>query len=127
MTALERRALLGDKAAQEECTRRGIALCCPKCGSKWTQVRHMGWGRPSAFGTGYRVECTDCLVVNGAHKTKKEALADWNSRPAPPIGRCEECANRHSSEFCECRDDQEFCSDFEPKGGETDGCRPGRT
>lgn len=31
MTDLERRALLGDKQAQEECTRRGIVLTCPLC------------------------------------------------------------------------------------------------
>lgn len=32
MTDLERRALLGDQQAQEECTRRGIVLACPFCG-----------------------------------------------------------------------------------------------
>lgn len=131
MTDLERRALLGDRQAQEECTRRGIAIPCPKCGSEWTQVRHMGWGRPSAFNTGYRVECTDCLVVNGAHKTEKEALADWNTRPAPPIGRCKDCEHYtllghckiHSQEpdeygpgaYVEMLPD-DFCSYFEPKG-----------
>lgn len=31
MTDLERRALLGDQQAQEECTRRGIMLPCPHC------------------------------------------------------------------------------------------------
>lgn len=34
MTELERRALLGDKQAQEECTDKGIVLPCPFCGSK---------------------------------------------------------------------------------------------
>lgn len=29
MTDIERRALLGDPQAQEECTRRGIVLPCP--------------------------------------------------------------------------------------------------
>lgn len=32
------------------------------------------------------------------------------------IGRCKDCANRHSSEFCECRPDEAYCSDFELKG-----------
>ena len=120
MTELERRAMLGDRKAQEECTRRGIAIPCPKCGSEWTQVRHMGWGRPSAFNTGYRVECTDCLVVNGAHKTEKEALADWNTRPAPPIGRCKDCANwykghcAHGQCAAEPTDADFFCGNFEP-------------
>lgn len=29
MTELERRALLGDREAQEECARKGILLQCP--------------------------------------------------------------------------------------------------
>ena len=32
MTDLERRALLGDKEAQKECTEKGIVLTCPVCG-----------------------------------------------------------------------------------------------
>lgn len=31
MNDLERRALMGDKQAQEECTRQGIVLACPHC------------------------------------------------------------------------------------------------
>lgn len=34
MTELERRALMGDKKAQEECTEKGIVLPCPFCGKK---------------------------------------------------------------------------------------------
>ena len=33
MTDLERRALLGDRQAQEECTEKGIMLPCPFCGA----------------------------------------------------------------------------------------------
>ena len=29
------------------------------------------------------------------------------------VVRCEECKDRHSSEFCECRDANDFCSDGE--------------
>ena len=130
MTDLERRAILGDQQAQDECTRRGIVLSCPLCGSIHTQVRHMGWENlPQAFQAGYRGECTECHAVTGAHNTEKEALADWNSRPVPPLGRCEEC--RHWEEG-ECnhpangwdvprRGEDEFCNRFEPKGGESDG------
>lgn len=32
MTNLERRALLGDREAQRECTEQGIAIACPHCG-----------------------------------------------------------------------------------------------
>lgn len=53
----------------------------------------------------------------------KEALADWNTRPAPPLGRCIDCAN-----VCEVSDNlvtcdiferdmmpDDFCSQFEAK------------
>ena len=29
------------------------------------------------------------------------------------VVRCKDCKNRHSSEFCECRPDDAFCSDGE--------------
>ena len=138
MDDLVRRALLGDQQAQEECTRQGIVLSCPLCGSIYTQIRHIGWENPpQAFQSGYRGECTECHAVTGAHNTEKEALTDWNRRPAPPIGRCDEC--KHYSENkkrcdhpkidwdIECYDcwiEKEpdgFCNDFEPKGGEENG------
>lgn len=34
MNDLIRRALLGDREAQKECTRQGIALPCPNCVAK---------------------------------------------------------------------------------------------
>lgn len=135
MTDIERRALLGDTEAQRECTEKGIVLRCPLCGSIYTQVRHMGWSEPAqAFEAGYRGECTVCHAVSGAHTTEKEALADWNRRPAPPIGRCGEC--KHSTNPaaltmiygepgtltchhgpCNRRNvnENDFCSYFEPK------------
>lgn len=125
MTDLERRALLGDAEAQRECTEKGIVLPCPLCGSIYTQVRHMGWSEPAqAFEAGYRGECTVCHTVSEAHRTEQEALAGWNTRHAPSIGRCGECAayvdnkcmntGYYKSETC-------FCDDFEPKGGEENG------
>lgn len=81
MTDLERRALMGDKKDQEECTEKGIALPCSFCGSKWTQVRYMGWqDPPQAFGAGYRGECTDCYAVTSAYMNEKDALKHWNTR-----------------------------------------------
>lgn len=32
---------------------------------------------------------------------------------AVPVVRCKDCKHRHESEFCECRDDDAFCSDGE--------------
>lgn len=124
MTELERRALLGDQAAQRECTEKGIVLPCPFCGSEWTQVRRIGWeNTPSPFKTGYRGECTVCHAVSDAYITREEALSNWNNRPAPPIGRCDDCNHRYENENneyeCEihniCPDDNFYCKDFEPK------------
>lgn len=128
MTNLERSALLGDRKAQEECTEKGIVLPCMRCGNKWTQVRYMGWGRPSAFQTGYRGECVRCHIITAAYQTKKEALADWNTRSALPIGRCRDCATKEKATvnakgFLVCPasgmeiTDADFCSYFEPKEG----------
>lgn len=128
---LIRRALLGDLETQKECTEKGIVLPCPFCGSKWTQVRYIGWDdTPQAFQAGYRGECTVCNAVTGAFKTERSALAAWNTRPAPPIGKCGECkfytvlghCNVHSQEpdqygsgaYVEMLPD-DFCSYFEPK------------
>lgn len=129
MTDLERRALLGDAEAQQECTEKGIVLRCPLCGSIYTQVRHMGWSEPAqAFEAGYRGECTVCHAVSGAHTTEKEALADWNRRPAPPIGQCGKCG-AYTSEgpglgYCSDgtgKTDDGYCDCFYPKGGEDGG------
>lgn len=116
MNDLERRALLGDRQAQEECTRRGIVLACPFCGG-------------SDGKTLFKFVHSDLY----AHKrTRRCALdgmiihnvADWNRRPAPPIGRCEECG-AYTSEgpgAGHCSDgtgktDDGYCDCFYPKGG----------
>lgn len=119
MNNLERRALLGDPQAQEECTRRGIVLGCPRCGKGGASTKYvMG---------DYWYECPHCHSASGFHSSAEVALADWNTRPAPPIGRCGECAywDKHTGE-CETAADIEvayhkytesdfFCGDFEPK------------
>lgn len=117
MTDLERRALLGDRHAQEECTRLGIVLHCPLCGGKADKVVYDAAGM---------FVCKKCkiykpftLVIDGARK----ALTVWNTRPAPPIGRCGECAHwykkhcAHGPCATEPTDADFFCGSFEPKGG----------
>lgn len=133
MTELERKALLGDKEAQKECTEKGIALPCQFCGSKYTQVRYMGWENyPSPFEAGYRGECTNCQAVTGAYKTKEEALNVWNTRQASPIGRCKECKHRTPYETNKDRvckrlgifiDRDFYCKYFEPKESEGNAVR----
>lgn len=122
MNDLERRALLGDQKAQEECTRRGIVLPCPFCGG----VAMIEYDTVSPFE--YNVFCGDCGVMLGISEDKQVAISEWNTRPAPPIGRCGECG-AYTSEgpgAGHCSDgtgktDDGYCDSFYPKGGEGDG------
>lgn len=113
MTDLERRALLGDRQAQDECTRKGIVLPCPFCGGKADKVVCDAAGM---------FVCKKCkiykpftLVIDGARK----ALTVWNTRPAPPIGRCVGCKYYNGLAECEllseCGGTNWFCGWFEPK------------
>lgn len=79
MTELERRALLGDRKAQEECTEKGIILPCPLCGGQADKVVYDSAGL---------YVCKRCkiykpftIVVDGARK----ALAVWNTRSMPTV------------------------------------------
>lgn len=85
---LIRRALLGDQEAQKECTEKGIVLPCWRCGGESEiQELHTG-GKPI-----YAVTCkkTYCGAYGCAYSTQQKAIEYWNTRPAPPIGRCGEC------------------------------------
>lgn len=124
MTELERRALLGDRQAQKECTRQGIVLPCPFCGG----VAMIEYDTVSPFE--YNVLCGDCGVMLGISEDKQVAISEWNTRPAPPIGRCKDCEHYtllghckiHSQEpdeygpgaYVEMLPD-DFCSYFEPR------------
>ena len=129
MTDLERRALLGDREAQEECTRLGIVLPCWRCGGEANVYQTSAFGRPL-----YAVSCKKhyCGAYGCAHRTEKEAISYWNTRSAPPVGRCRECASAcnpgENIVTCEIfeRDmmPDDFCSQFEPKGGEENGTAP---
>lgn len=126
MTDLERRALLGDKKAQEECTRHGIVLPCWRCGGEAEVKQVSTVGRPL-----FSVSCKKhyCGAYGCAHRTEKEAILYWNTRPAPPLGRCKDCANTTPGEdmlnhkdviVCTvygCRvKENGLCREFEPKG-----------
>lgn len=142
MTDLERLALLGDKQAQKECTEKGIVLPCPFCGDK-ASVRYTG--NNSGFkgfksnvymrsNPGY-ISCERCGISSTRHNRVCVSLKKWNTRPAPPIGRCGEC------KWFECKwignfectneslstdheggasyslnfDEHDYCSYFEPR------------
>ena len=118
---LIRRALMGEKQAQEECTEKGIVLPCPFCGNENNIISN--WGM-------FRVWCPHCKAKSEDTLTTRDALKSWNTRPAPPIGRCGECefytvlghCKLHSQEpdqygsgaYVEMLPD-DFCSYFEPR------------
>lgn len=91
MTELERRALLGDKEAQKECTEKGIVLPCPFCGG---ELEIIGVNNSNPF----TAWCDSCGLEFGTGKDYHyyQIIEACNTRQAPPIGRCGEC--RHSSE-----------------------------
>lgn len=120
MTELERRALLGDKQAQEECTRQGILLPCPFCGGNSeiheAQAIAEYAKKKEDVPNGARIlrkiiypSGSECFVfrrktfvprccktscrgrTSRQYKTIEEALEKWNTRPAPPVGSCGEC------------------------------------
>ena len=142
MTELERRALLGDRQAQEECTRQGILLPCPLCGEQ-AGVKT----KKSEYGlSGTIIRCNKCGlrlyspdakaksisggIRNVAIENHREiGFSRWNTRPAPPVGHCGECGHLKDDGACLCCEvfnmttpgPEAFCCRFEPKGSEENG------
>lgn len=103
------RALMGDKQAQEKCTAQGIVLPCPKCFSSNIKIEGDGHSiyLPDTLGfldivpdSILYIACNDCdlcssciTVEDGEERedAEKRLIANWNTRPALPIGRCGEC------------------------------------
>lgn len=115
MNELERRALLGDWQAQEECTRQEILLPCPLCGN--TNIRTSNWGM-------WRCWCPECRAKSDDCLRERDAIKQWNTRPAPPIGRCKDCAEWHGDtgdkwsacKITDCRmGAEEYCNNFSEK------------
>ena len=91
---LIRRALLGDQQAQRKCTDEEIILPCPLCGGKASVQKDIS-GKER-----YHVVCSNvknaCNLVSGLpiwRGSAEEAIAEWNTRPAPPVGKCKDCIN----------------------------------
>ena len=124
MGNLVRKALMGNKQAQEECTAKGIALPCPFCGGKATMQQDIT-GRESYHVAGSNVKDM-CYLIAGLpmwSESEEDALKSWNARPAPPIGRCKDCINATNPGsnivFCDYFEPDmmpdDFCSCFEPR------------
>ena len=120
---LIRRALLGSREAQKQCTEAGIVLPCWRCGGESEiQELHTG-GKPI-----YAVTCkkTYCGAYGCACSTQQKAIEYWNTRPAPPVGRCKDCQwyeygkawypyCNHPDGLANSVKTTDFCSYFEPK------------
>lgn len=153
MTELERRALMGDREAQEECTKRGILLPCPFCfgdseiheteavEERVTNKKEIPKGarflRMVSYASGstyyeYRRKtfvprCCDSSCFGRCtkqYKTVSLAVSAWNTRPAPPVGRCDQCQNwwgEPGDEYAPCSDcdgvmeRNNYCRNYEPK------------
>ena len=63
------------------------------------------------------IDYLDNLGKKDSYKAKFEALCKAiDEAPivdAVPVVRCKDCKHRYSSEFCECRPENEFCFDGE--------------
>lgn len=77
MTELERKALLGDKEAQKECTEKGILLPCPFC-SGYASIH-----TTDMISTIYAV-CQKCRTRTIGFYSHETAIKVWNTRQAPP-------------------------------------------
>lgn len=118
MTELERLAQLGDKEAQEECTRKGIVLPCWRCGEEAEVQQLSTGGKPI-----YAVSCKKhyCGAYGCAHSNIKKAVEYWNTRNAPPVGRCAGCDNWYKGHCASgpCAtmetDPGFYCGNFSPK------------
>ena len=129
---LIRRALLGSREAQQECTEKRIALPCPYCDSDKLYVDgpYRSNDIPAEIINdvdrdydGFSVSCSCGNYIEVEYGTFKDTLAKWNTRPAPPVGRCKDCINATNPGsnivFCDYfeRDMMldDFCSCFEPR------------
>ena len=122
MTDLERRALLGDRKAQEECTEKGIVLPCPFCGMQPKIKKHEFFGSAPC----YVISCNCETSGYQFWGIVDRAIRAWNTRTAPPVGRCRTCMwglpdeNPNGPDmFCDQFDKwllkDDFCSCYEPK------------
>lgn len=117
---LIRRALLGDQEAQKQCTEKGIVLSCPFCGASGDDVNLDYNSDISQFW----IHCWKCHADGPlANYNANDAFALWNTRPAPPVGRCLECRHLvlgdhyrkcNIGNFCAVSYDS-FCCFFEPR------------
>ena len=135
MTEIERKALLGDKVAQERCTENGVVLKCPCCGGN--NIKYESYLLKGVYDSDFFCEDCFCSVsicsdIDDPIERRKEALGLWNTRIIPPIGKCKECKHRTPYETNKDRvckrlgifiDRDFYCKYFEPKEREENAVR----
>ena len=113
---LVRRALMGDREARDLCTDKEIAIPCPFCQGDKTARRYV-------CGDGF-VECLTCHATSSMRSNPDKSLKDWNTRQAPPVGKCKDCLwYLPISKRCKYSlgglwgevNELSFCSCFKPK------------
>lgn len=82
-----RRALLGDRDAQERLTERGVLLPCPFCGGEMEIMIPKGIAEYPAD-IYYRPRCKECFAIGAVGRTAKQAIRFWNTR-APILSESE--------------------------------------
>lgn len=85
---LIRRALMGSREAQKQCTEAGIVLPCWRCGGE-SEIQELHTGGKPIYAVTYKK--TYCGAYGCACSTQQKAIEYWNTRPAPPVGRCKDC------------------------------------
>lgn len=105
MDDLERRALMGDPQAQEECTRLGIVLSCPCCRGNATVHYTANNSYPNGYTSNIYtrskpgfIMCNKCGLKTAKYMKACRALARWNTRPAPPYRICKDCGYGYPSD-----------------------------
>lgn len=131
---LIRRALLGDREAQEELSNKFIPIPCAFCKADGSNMKvqydkGIAWMECQACGA-----CGPIAESDDEYTGEKAAIRAHNTRPAPPVGRCGECkyfnhffnAVGHCMILSQEKDSfgdgyrvemlkTDFCSYFEPK------------
>lgn len=79
MDKLVKLALLGNRKAQEEITKRGELLPCPFCGGKAVLFRQRAW-----------VICENCKTEGELCENSEKAIEKWNTRPKL-VTFCKDC------------------------------------
>lgn len=125
------RALLGDQQAQEELSNKFIPIPCAFCKADGSNMKvqcdkGVAWTECQVCGA-----CGPIVEADDEYTGEKAAIYAHNTRPAPPVGRCEDCKFYTTFRHCKVHSQEpdqygagayvemlpdDFCSYFEPKG-----------